>query len=61
MVGRGIAVAGVWLGVGIAIGLTGTGHPSLPGWVFKWLIVAALVVSLPIVLPLLGPWSWDKQ
>ena len=54
MLGRGIAVAGTWLGVGIAIGMM-SGHQSLPGWVYKWLLICAVIVTLPIVLPLMGP------
>ena len=61
MVGRGIAVAGIWVGVGIAIGLTGAAHPNLPGWVYKWLLVSAVLVTWPIVLPLMGPWSGGKD
>jgi phosphotransferase system glucose/maltose/N-acetylglucosamine-specific IIC component len=61
MVGRGIAVAGIWLGIGMAIGMTGSAHPNLPGWVYKWIIGGALIATMPIVLPLLAPQSWDKN
>ncbi len=62
MVGRGIAVAGIWLGIGMAIGMTGlSSHPSLPGWVYKWIIGGGLIATMPIVLPLLAPQSWDKN
>lgn len=60
VIGRGIAVAGIWLGMGMAIGLTATAHPNLPGWVYKWIIVSAVIVTLPIVLPLIVP-SAEKQ
>jgi hypothetical protein len=39
--------------MGVAVGLTATAHPNLPGWVFKWIIVSAVIVTLPIVLPLI--------
>lgn len=55
VIGRGIAVAGIWLGFGMAIGLTATAHPNLPGWVYKWIIVSAVIVTLPIVLPMIVP------
>ncbi len=55
MIGRGIGVAGIWLGVGLAIGLTGTG--KMPGWVYIWVLVCATFVSALLV----GPWTWDKN
>jgi hypothetical protein len=55
VIGRGIAIAGIWLGLGMAIGMTGTAHPNLPGWVYQWVIVSAVIVTLPIVLPLIVP------
>jgi hypothetical protein len=60
MVGRGIAVAGIWLGVGFAIGISGSARPSLPFQVYQWLLVCAVLVTWPIVLPLMGPWSWKE-
>ncbi len=57
MTGRGIGVAGVWLGVGLAIGLTGTGHANLPGWVYKGVLACATFVSAMLV----GPWTWTKE
>jgi hypothetical protein len=45
----------------MAIGVSGAARPSLPFQVYQWLLVSALIVSLPIVLPLLGPWSWGKD
>jgi len=60
MIGRGIAVAGTWLGVGIAMGMM-SAHAALPGWVYKWLLVCAVIVTLPIVLPLMSPGPWTKE
>lgn len=57
MLGRGIGLAGVWLGVGLAIGLTGTGHANLPGWVYQWVLICAIVVSAMLA----GPWTWTKD
>jgi hypothetical protein len=56
MIGRGIALAGIWLGVGLAIGLGGLGRGALPGAIYQWLLVVAVIVSAPLI----GPWTWTK-
>jgi len=53
-------VAGVWLGIGIAVGMM-SAHAALPGWVYKWVLICGVIVTLPIVLPLMGPWSLGKD
>jgi len=57
MLGRGIGLAGIWVGVGLGIGLSGAGRANLPGWVYQWLLICAIVVSAPLV----GPWTWAKD
>lgn len=57
MIGRGIAIAGIWLGVGLGIGLSATGTTQLPSWVYQWLLICAVVVTAPLI----GPWTWGKD
>jgi len=57
MIGRGIGVAGIWLGAGLAIGLNGTGHANLPAWVYQWVLIGAMVISTMLV----GPWTWSNK
>lgn len=54
MIGRGIGIAGIWLGVGLALGL---GAGQLAGWGQRWLLICALIVSAPLI----GPWTWTKD
>jgi hypothetical protein len=57
VIGRGIGVAGVWLGMGLAIGLSATGRTNLPAWVYQWVLIGAVAISVMLA----GPWTWANK